>query len=143
MGNELPVIYLAAPWKRREEAKLARDKFVAAGFKVNGEWLDVEVELQADGYTSSPDVMRREAMRDVKNVLNSQIVVVLNLELSEGKAVETGIAIAACKGIIIVGERLNVFQYLDMPRVDTVDEAIELAKNYPWKQGQEEFAGAN
>ena len=144
MSNELPIIYLAAPWKRREDARIARDKIVAAGFTVNGEWLDVDVPTGADGYTSPPDIMRREAIRDIKNVLNSQVVIVLNLQKSEGKAVETGIALATGKGIIIVGtERLNVFQYLDIPMVETVEQAIELAKNYPWKPGQEEWANAN
>lgn len=143
MGDSLPVIYVAGPWKRRDEVKAARDKFTAAGFPVTSQWLDVKVEVGADGYTSPPEVMRKEAMRDIGCVLEANIIVVMNLEMSEGKAVELGVAIASCKGVVIVGERTNVFHYLDFPCVPTVEEAIELCKNYPWKPGQEVIAGDN
>jgi hypothetical protein len=51
------------------------------------------------------------------------VLVVLNLEKSEGKAVETGIALMNNIPIVSVGTRSNIFQTLAI-EVETVQEAI-------------------
>lgn len=137
MSNR-PLIYIAAPWKRREEAKAARIEFQKAGFQVNTRWLDAHNDDAGTNDINDypPERLKVEAMNDIEDVLSSDIVVVLNLEPSEGKAVETGIAIMSFKGIITVGPRLNVFQFMNIPNVDTLEEAIVVAGNYPWQEGQ-------
>ena len=127
-----PVIYLAAPWKDRDHAREVRGHFQAAGIVVNSRWLDFE----GDESLSPDEVKRQEALNDIEDVVSADTVVVLNTSYSEGKAVETGMAILLMKGLILVGQPSNVFHYLDFPKVDTVEEAIAVVKNYPWRLTQ-------
>jgi hypothetical protein len=64
-------------------------------------------------------------------VISSDIVLVLNLKISEGKAVEQGIAIGFQIPILAVGPKpANIFQYLPVVTVvPTVEDALaELRK---------------
>lgn len=72
-----------------------------------------------------------EARMDMFDVIRADVVLVLNLAKSEGKAVEQGIALAREIPIIVVGlDRFNVFQYLPQYTfVKTVEEAIQLLKS--------------
>lgn len=114
-------VYIAAPWAHREEAKTVRDKFVAKGFTVTSRWLDV------DETTCSPV---EEAHNDLVDILEAGVMVVLNLEKSEGKAFEQGFAMAHEKPIFVIGDPanyLNIFQLL-RPAVTfayNVDEVID------------------
>lgn len=121
-------IYLAAPWTRKEEAKVVRDQLVAAGYIVTSRWLDF-VATPGDNYTH--ETMRREAENDIADISNSDVMVVLNLEKSEGKATEQGIALARGVPVIAVGPweiTRNVFQHLDnhFIRVDTLQDAFDV-----------------
>lgn len=131
--EESIMIYLAAPWVDRELAKTVRSQFEAAGIVVNSRWLDIEDTPLEE--ISLPE-RRYRAMIDIEDVLNSSILVLLNTKISEGKSVETGIAIATGKGIVIVGKPSNVFHYLNIPLVETVEEAIDVVKHYPWTASQ-------
>lgn len=108
-------IYLAAPWVRREEARLVRDRLVAAGYEVTSRWLDIDE-------TKTTETI--EAENDVYDILTAELMVVLNLEKSEGKAVEQGIAIAINTPLYLVGEKSNVFHHLPnytiVPDVDAL-----------------------
>jgi nucleoside 2-deoxyribosyltransferase len=121
-------IYLAGPWARREEVREARKAFLAAGIEVNAQWLDVPDIAQAGQTVETQEHLydlRAEAQRDLDDIAKSDAMVVMNLEKSEGKAVEQGIAIAQGLPLVVVGRRSNVFQYLERVRVfDTVDDAI-------------------
>ncbi len=121
-------IYLAGPWARREEVREARKAFLAAGIKVNAQWLDIEVPEGA-GETSESQAaagidMGAEAKRDLDDIAVSEVMVVMNLQKSEGKAVEQGIAIQKRMPLIVVGPRTNAFQYL--PQVKVVDNLYEV-----------------
>lgn len=99
-------IYIAAPWARREEAREARLYFELEGFDVTSRWLDVD-ELKC-----SPV---KEAQNDIEDVLTSDAVVVLNLQKSEGKAFEQGLAFMANIPIYVIGDKeqpLHIFQRL-------------------------------
>ena len=120
-------IYLAGPWARRDEVKEVRAQLQSAGFVVKSRWLDVDhVDSKAYGdATDDVPALQEEALRDLEDIDDADIMVVSNLQLSEGKAVEQGIALATSMPIIVIGERLNVFQYLDhVTVVPDVESAI-------------------
>lgn len=120
-------IYLAAPWEDKIIAQNAAEKFREAEFEITSQWLTSEE-------TDDPDTLKAHALRDINDLLDSNMLVLLNTQErgyeTSGKAVETGIAIAWLKPIIMVGNPTNVFHYLNIPKVDTVDEAIEEAKRW-------------
>lgn len=122
----LPAIYLAGPWARRDEVRLVRDVFQEAGFTVNARWLDVQAHVNSTAYGDSVDDLvglQREAVRDLEDVAKSAVMVVVNLEKSEGKAVEQGLALSRGMPIVVIGARTNLFQYL--PHVTVVDTPME------------------
>lgn len=113
-------VYIAGPWRRRNVARWVRTDLQAAGHEVTSSWLDVPDN--ADPCT--------EAQVDVRDVRRSDILVLLNLCLSEGKATELGMAIAWGMPILAIGEpSQNVFHHLpECVWVRTVGEAIERLK---------------
>ena len=102
-------VYLAAPWARRAVAKEVARRLEEAGFHIAHDWWNHD----------APDIdvatLAIHARRDMNAVLSCDIFVLLNLEKSEGKAVETGLAL--CRPLrprmIGVGKRgTNIFQHL-------------------------------
>lgn len=120
-------IYLAGPWAQRQVVQGARLQLQAAGINVNAQWLDVEMKEGAGDTAESQAAagydMAAEANRDLEDINKSDAMVVMNLEKSEGKAVEQGIAIERNMPVIVVGKRTNVFQYL--PQVTVVDNLYD------------------
>ena len=106
-------VYVAAPWKRKQDAITSR------WFEHPGDPNDCA------GLTESVDEVRAQAAEDIYDVLSAEALVVLNLQQSEGKAVETGIALMAQIPVISVGPRSNIFQTLGT-EVATVEEAIQV-----------------
>lgn len=122
MRPNTPVkVYVAAPWKRRLEAIEAGKVLAAAGFELTSGWF-YETEVEGD-LTAGNDALRPHALRDLQDVSRSDVIVVLNLEKSEGKAVETGAALISAIPVISVYGRSNIFQSLGI-EVDTLDAAI-------------------
>mgnify|MGYP001600942277 CR=1 FL=1 len=122
-------IYFAAPWKHRDAARLARDQFEAAGIHVNSRWLDFNISTTDE---NNPEVLRQEAENDITDLIQVDAFVVWNLDISEGKACETGIALMLGIPIISVGQGRNVFLHLtQVNRVDTIDDAIAALHNLP------------
>ena len=118
-------VYIAAPWVRKHDAIQAGRAFEAAGFKVLSRWFNHEGDPNdATGVTCEHQEVYRQALEDVDDVQRADYLIVLNLEKSEGKAVETGIAIANGIPFICVGPRSNVFQVFAEAMVDSVDDAI-------------------
>lgn len=125
-------IYIAAPWLRRTEARLAARSFRDAGFDVISRWLEHPGDPNDSlGYSLSDEDVQQQAREDWQDVADADVLVVLNLEKSEGKAVETGIAIANGIPFICVGPRTNVFQTLGIGMVDSVEDAIAYLKTVP------------
>ena len=114
-------IFIAAPWDDKKIAKEAAEKFRAAGIDVTSRWID-----QPD--TDDPDELHKDALRDIEDIVDSHMLVLINWQSrgheTSGKAVETGIAIALWKPVVVVGLRTNIYHWLNMPVVDTVEEAI-------------------
>jgi hypothetical protein len=112
-------IYVAAPWIRRADAKDVALRLKDDGHFVQSIWHDQHQD------TDDPMTLAREAQVDFVGVISSDIVLVLNLEKSEGKAVEQGVAIGFEIPIMVVGERSNIFHYLPVVTlVPTVDAAL-------------------
>jgi len=117
-------VYIAAPWVRREEAKAVGEQLVAAGHDITSRWFQHQGDPNdSTGSALDPKEVRRQAREDISDVFRADALVVLNLEKSEGKAVETGIAIALDTPVISVGKRSNIFQSLAY-EVENVEEAL-------------------
>jgi nucleoside 2-deoxyribosyltransferase len=119
-------VYIAAPWVRKAEAISAGREFEAAGHLVTSRWFyhgDGGNAMDSTGITQPIEDIREQAWGDIEDVCGSDVLVVLNLEKSEGKAVETGIALMNNIPIVSVGTRSNIFQTLAI-EVETVQEAI-------------------
>ncbi len=119
-------VYIAAPWVRKPEAIEIGKQFEAAGHYVTSRWFGHQGDPNdSTGQAGSltPESVMEQASEDITDVLRSDALVVLNLQKSEGKAVETGIALVAGLRVISVGPRSNIFQSLGT-EVDTVEEAI-------------------
>lgn len=124
-----PTIYIAAPWVRRDEAIEAGKQFEQAGFDVTSRWFTHKGDLtDSTGVTADPETIRRQALDDIEDVQRADVFVVINLQKSEGKAVETGIALMEGIPIISVGPRSNIFQALCV-EVDSLADAIREALN--------------
>lgn len=118
-------IYLAAPWTCRD-AIVARavQQIEAAGHTLTERWwthTDVNAEI---GTPEIHDELSMQAAKDITGVWNAQVFLLLNVEKSEGKAVEMGLALAYGTPIIVVGKPSNVFHYLQagitiVPDVET------------------------
>lgn len=117
-------VYLAGPFSCRAMMPDIAAEFEAAGFEVSERWwMHDNIPL---GEGDNPD-LETQAIRDFEAVVNADALIVYNFELSEGKAVEMGIALAMCTPVVSVGRRSNIFHYLaGVTRVGSTDEAIEV-----------------
>lgn len=104
------LIYLAAPWRYRTHAKQVADQLRTAGHQIVSRWHDEWADQSDLGV--KPDVLRQEAEYDLADVRACDVMLVLNWEKSEGKAVEQGYAIALKIPVVVVGAQSNVFHYL-------------------------------
>lgn len=120
-------VYIAAPWVSKDVARIAGAAFEQAGFEITKKWWehrDVDMED-----SESAQELYEQADEDITGVLSADVFVLLNLGKSEGKAVETGIALSEGLPMILVGKRSNLFHFLPCwTIVDTINQAIEEAK---------------
>ncbi len=121
-------VYLAATWAERASMPLVAAQLELAGHSITHRWWEFEDD-PVDNYPSNQDseALTNHAINDFIGVVQAEVVVLVNSAVSEGKAVETGIAIAGNKPIVLVGTRSNLFHYLpNVHVVATVDAAVEL-----------------
>lgn len=118
-------VYVAGPWRRRTEVAQAAEQIHAAGHIITHPWWEHEdVPLDWGLHEKYRRELATQARKDFQAVEGAEVVVVMNLEQSEGKAVEQGIALALEIPIIVVGAPvLNIFQYLFV-QVDTLEDAL-------------------
>lgn len=117
-------IYVAAPWVRKADAIEAGERLRDAGHEITSRWFTHEGDPNdATGATVDISRIRAQAHDDIADVGRADVLVVLNLQKSEGKAVETGIALMLGRPIVSVGKRSNIFQTLGT-EVDTLEDAI-------------------
>lgn len=126
-------VYVACPWKHKHAAVATAQLLRAEGHEVTSRWHDIASNsVDSSGHDAPFEVCKQEAYNDITDVMLADIVLVLNIERSEGKAVEQGIAIARGIPILLVGTRSNVFHYVDsVTVVSTYAEALTRLKSYP------------
>ena len=116
--------YVAGPWMHRDEVRVVAQKVRDAGYTVDCRWLDVHDDVALDD-PNREAFLRAQALADIEDILASDAFIYVNSMMSEGKAVELGMAIATLKPIIIIGDRNNnIFLSLSMPAFPTVEEAL-------------------
>lgn len=125
-----PSIYVAAPWVRREEAQRVAEQLQSRGYRITHDWWAHEA---GDEDTTE---LARLARLDLLATLNCDLFILLNLEKSEGKAVESGLALSRFFSSALyvrnqpqmfgVGTRgSNIFQHLPQWRwFDDVDALL-------------------
>ena len=137
-------IYLAGPWSHRPEAWEAQKKFEAAGFEVISHWITRESNLTYEDMKKPEHKaeMQEQALMDVNELVQADIFVIMNLELSEGKATELGMAYSLGIPVILVGERSrNVFYFLpNVFQAASVEIAIEGIKVAQQMDAEKEVA---
>lgn len=122
-------VYLAAPWVERESLPAIARVFEGAGHTITERWWEHDdVPGYPNNTTEADDKeLANQAIKDFQGVLTADVMVLINSAKSEGKAVETGIAIAAGMPVIVVGVKSNIFHWM-LPEeyvVGTVAEALE------------------
>jgi nucleoside 2-deoxyribosyltransferase len=101
-------VYVAAPWADRSAAHIFAVALRHQGFEITRNWWDAECE--EDDY----EMLAEHAVEDIYAVEDADAFVLLQLDKSEGKAVEMGVALAAGIPIIVVtygGNPSNIFQH--------------------------------
>ena len=104
------MVYIAAPFTNRAQARQLKDLVEAAGHVVTSTWIMSHIEDFAD---LEVEVAANEAAHDLIGVKRADILVFLNGEsTSGGMHVEFGFALAHGKTVIIVGKPTSIFHHL-------------------------------
>lgn len=107
-------IYIAAPWTEKAEAARVAGLLESAGHSITKKWWEHrEVPSYLTGFEGEDfGELTQQAVEDISGVERADVFLLLNSSQSEGKAVETGIAIQ-CDWIlrVLVGKRSNLFHY--------------------------------
>lgn len=125
-------IYLAAPWVDRDLAQRYAKFIESKGHVITHPWWNYE---GADQTLESEEFLKDCAKHDVAGVETADVVIVLNTNKSEGKAVEQGLAIAFEKPIICMtpgaAPTHNIFHHLSNYRhVKTMEQAVDALQQY-------------
>jgi len=110
-------VYLAGRTEDLAAVRTLRDRLKELGVRCTSRW------LEPGGIVENP---RAGALRCLMDIASADVVVLVNLKRvhrsgTGGRHVETGIALASGKPIVVLGERENVFHH--MPRVHCVPGA--------------------
>lgn len=114
------MLYIAAPWARKAEALKVRQQIRDAGISVGSSWMD-DPDLPYEQASSQED-----AERDIDELQHSDALLFLNLEMSEGKATELGMALMLGIPIFCIGGKArNVFLHLpSITHIGSVEEFL-------------------
>jgi nucleoside 2-deoxyribosyltransferase len=107
-------VYIAAPWTHKAEVAAAAALFEAAGHVITKKWWlhrEVPGYLKAGISKAQVKELRQQVGEDMEGVARADAFVLLNLGPSEGKAVETGLAIELGVPLFLVGPKTNLFHY--------------------------------
>jgi hypothetical protein len=105
-------IYVAAPWVCKDAARFAQEACEAAGHTTTSRWIDYHSNA-TPGVRSDFQELQEQALQDADDIFNADVFLILNLDKSEGKATELGLAYMWRKRILLVGKRtVNIFYHL-------------------------------
>jgi len=124
-------IYVAAPWINKSEARAAAETLEKKGHTITEKWWEhpeVDGYLRANCNDNDREELAYQAAQDVTGVLSADAFVLLNLGKSEGKSVETGIAIISeVPRLILIGGKSNLFHYLGpWEEFNSIEQAAEV-----------------
>lgn len=110
-------VYLAAPWAHKAEAESAHAFMRQCGLQVVSTWTTQDTDTAAS---------LEHAQSDYAELQRANVLVLLNLCKSDGKATEMGYALAKGYRVIVVGGREgNIFYHLpQVEHVPTLEHAI-------------------
>lgn len=123
--------YICARFGRQEEAREIAEILMDEGHTITSTWIYQE---EAEMYEQSPDrdrVLNEAAHTDLYEVLEADAILYLSEEPTNewgrgGRHVEFGIAIGTQKQLFVLGDKENLFHYLDgILFVATVTDLIE------------------
>lgn len=105
-------IYVAAPWKNRDQARDAAQALLRDGHRITSRWLSDGHDL-VDIQWRSPQCVR-EARMDLADVRDASTVLVLTTSepIGVGHHVEFGYALATGKVVVVAGPLRSVFHPL-------------------------------
>lgn len=115
----MTAVYIAAPIHRRAEMASIADELRACGLEVVSRWHDEDTPIEAELVAEQA---REFARRDMDDIDTADTFVVFTEPLASqfehrsGHHIETGIAIAWDKCVLLVGHKRNVFH--DLPEVE-------------------------
>lgn len=131
------IVYIAAPWVNKAEARAAKEQLEAAGHTTTSRWIDYHPDVE-EGHPDYEKMLTEQAIQDLDDLDRADTFVILNLGKSEGKATELGYALAmrtvavdvgfgAMPEIYLIGEKtINIFYHLpEVCQVGSVEELIE------------------
>jgi hypothetical protein len=133
-------VYLAGPWVARGAMPSIARQLESEGHAITERWWEKEEpgnvgsgrlddKRYLDEHPELITYFEERAVADFIGVVNADALVVWNSDKSEGKAVETGIALAHKAAVVVIGKRTNVFHHLPgVHVVDTVDDALALLR---------------
>jgi len=104
-------LYIAAPWATRHDMPEIVARFEAAGHTVPCRWWEFP-DVPNMQHPDYHDQLEDNAVQDYLGVIQAEALVVINSDLSEGKAVEMGMAIAHNLPVVLIGERTNLFHFI-------------------------------
>jgi hypothetical protein len=118
-----PSVYLAASFGRQAEMRAVAERLRAIGVECTSRWLNEEQSVHTKG--SRPKFLNRCALTDIEDVRAAAVFVrfsdaeemafpLVRQSLATGaRHFETGLAWALGRPIIVIGGKVNVFDYLD------------------------------
>jgi len=112
-------VYIAAPFHRRAEMASIAAELRACGLEVVSRWHDEDTPIEAELVSERA---RELAERDISDINIADTFVVFTEPLASqfehrsGHHIETGIALAWDKRVLLVGHKRNVFH--DLPEVE-------------------------
>lgn len=126
-------LYIAAPWVDRAALPEFARRAESDGHEITERWWEHrDVPNYPNATTHDEDEeLRAQAVADWRGVRECDVFILVNSGKSEGKAVETGIALVLHKPIILVGFRSNLFHWLVKPQhiVATFNDALVLLQS--------------
>lgn len=136
-------IYLAAPYGSRATVAAYADELRSIGITVTSSWLaethDITPGTEGAATALSDEQVAEHAHTDLREVRDSDLLVLftaasVGTEGGGGRHVETGMALALDKPVLVVGEPENVFHRMGPRYVFTFPDwhatVLDLARRY-------------
>lgn len=125
-------LYLASKYTRKEEMRGIRDKLEVFGHEVTSRWLEESEAPDIQVHDVEAATLAGYAEHDIEDIEAADAVVHFQRKDSPNKRggalVECGVGIGMGRQAILVGDRVNIFDFLPSVMVfETVDEFLDWA----------------